>query len=191
MAFAVMSTSASSLNWWYIDGSLSRMTSAGSRLLTSRNTPPCGEPRPALTSALIARATASRGSSSGGRRLFAWSSYQRSPSSSVSAYWLRNTSGTYPNMNRLPSEFVRTPPSPRTDSVTRIPLTLGGQTIPVGWDWRDSMLSSVAPACSASAWPSPVYSQELLVTLNDLPMPPVASTTAGASNRTKRPDSRQ
>ena len=34
----------------------------------SRNTPPCGEPRPAFTSAVIARATSSRVSSSGGRR---------------------------------------------------------------------------------------------------------------------------
>ena len=53
---------------------------------TSRKTPPCGEPRPALTSELIARATSSRGSSSGGRRLLSGSAYQRSPSSSVSAY---------------------------------------------------------------------------------------------------------
>ena len=93
-------------------------------------------------------------------------------------------------MKRLPSEFFRTPPSPRTDSVTRIPLTLGGQTMPVGWNWTNSMLSSVAPACSARACPSPVYSQEFDVTLNDLPMPPVASTTAGASKTTKVPSSR-
>ena len=56
--------------------------------------------------------------------------------------------------------------------------------MPVGWNWTNSMLISVAPARSASAWPSPVYSQEFEVTLKDLPMPPVASTTAGASNRT-------
>ena len=83
------------------------------------------------------------------------------------------------------------PPSPRTDSVTRSPFTDGGQTMPVGWNWTNSMLISVAPARSASAWPSPVYSQELEVTLNDLPMPPVASTTAGASKTTNRPVSRQ
>ena len=65
-------------------------------------------------------------------------------------------------MNRLPSELRSTPPSPRTDSVTRMPLTDGGQTMPVGWNWMNSMLSSVEPARSASAWPSPVYSQELL-----------------------------
>ena len=63
--------------------------------------------------------------------------------------------------------------------------------MPVGWNWTNSMLIRVEPARSASACPSPVYSHELDVTLNDLPMPPVASTTAGASNRTKRPDSRQ
>ena len=94
-------------------------------------------------------------------------------------------------MNRLPSEFFSTPPSPRTDSVTRMPLTDGGQTMPVGWNWTNSMLISVAPARSASAWPSPVYSHEFDVTLSDLPMPPVASTTAGASNRTNSPVSRQ
>ena len=94
-------------------------------------------------------------------------------------------------MNRLPSEFFSTPPSPRTDSVTRMPLTLGGQTMPVGWNWMNSMLISLAPARSARACPSPVYSQELLVTLNDLPMPPVARTTAGASKTANRPDSRK
>ena len=88
-----MSTSASSLNWWYIDGSRLRMVSAGMRLETSRNTPPAGEPRPSLTSLLIARATSSRGSSSGGRRLLSASVYQRSPSSSLVAYCSRNTSG--------------------------------------------------------------------------------------------------
>ncbi len=94
-------------------------------------------------------------------------------------------------MNRLVSEFFSTPPSPRTPSVTRIPFTLGGHTMPVGWNWTNSMLINDAPARRASACPSPVYSQEFDVTLNDLPMPPVASTTAGASNRTKLPLSRQ
>ena len=83
------------------------------------------------------------------------------------------------------------PPSPRTDSVTSRPFTDGGQTIPVGWNCTNSMLIRDAPARSASAWPSPVYSHELEVTLNDLPIPPVASTTAGASIVTKRPVSRQ
>ena len=64
-------------------------------------------------------------------------------------------------MNRLPSELRSTPPSPRTDSVTRMPFTDGGQTMPVGWNCTNSMLISGAPASSASAWPSPVYSQEL------------------------------
>ena len=94
-------------------------------------------------------------------------------------------------MKRLPSEFFRTPPSPRTPSVTRMPLTDSGQTIPVGWNWMNSMLISAEPARSARACPSPVYSQEFDDTLNDLPMPPVASTTAGASNRMNLPVSRQ
>ena len=63
--------------------------------------------------------------------------------------------------------------------------------MPVGWNCTNSMLISEAPARSASACPSPVYSQELEVTLNDLPMPPVARMTLGASNSTNRPVSRQ
>ena len=94
-------------------------------------------------------------------------------------------------MNRLPSEFRSTPPSPRTDSVTSRPATDSGQTICVGWNCTNSMFSRVAPASRASAWPSPVYSQELEETLNVFPMPPVASTIAGASNMTNRPVSRK
>ena len=48
-------------------------------------------------------------------------------------------------MNRLPSVFRSTPPSPRTDSVTSRPRTDGGQTMPVGWNWTNSMFISVAP----------------------------------------------
>ena len=59
----------------------------------SSSTPPAFVPRPALTSLLIARATSSRGSSSGGRRLAFLSVYQRSASSSVSAVSLRKKSG--------------------------------------------------------------------------------------------------
>ena len=69
--------------------------------------------------------------------------------------------------------------------------------MPVGWNWTNSMSMRSAPASRASAWPSPVYSHEFEVTLNALPMPPVASTTAlareqrrtcptRASSRTRR-----
>ncbi len=44
MGSLVMSTSASSLNWWCIDGSRLRISSGLSRVETSRNTPPCGVP---------------------------------------------------------------------------------------------------------------------------------------------------
>ena len=94
-------------------------------------------------------------------------------------------------MKRLPSVFRSTPPSPRTDSVTSRPRTDSGHTMPVGWNCTNSMSISLAPASSASACPSPVYSQEFEVILKVLPMPPVASTTAGASNTTNRPVSRQ
>ena len=93
MGSAVMSTPASSLNWWYMEGSRRRMYSGLRREAMSRNTPPCGPPRPAFTSELIERATSSRGSSSGGRRLLMWSSYQRSASSSVSAVSAANMAG--------------------------------------------------------------------------------------------------
>src|ERR1700761_46914 len=93
-------------------------------------------------------------------------------------------------MNRLPWAFRSTPPSPRTDSVTRMPRTDGGQTMPVGWNCTNSMLSRLAPASRASACPSPVYSQEFEVTLNVLPIPPVARTTAAASKNTSWPVSR-
>src|SRR4030095_7927566 len=49
-------------------------------------------------------------------------------------------------MNRLPSLLRSTPPSPRTPSVTRMPRTLGGQTMPVGWNWTNSMSTRSAPA---------------------------------------------
>src|SRR3954466_10924756 len=106
-------------------------------------------------------------------------------------------------MNRLPAEFFRMPPPPpppppggpapppargRRHAGARAD---GGQTMPVGWNWTNSMLTSVAPACIARLCPSPVYSHEFEVTLYDLPMPPVASTTDGACQATKRPDSRQ
>ena len=93
MGSAVMSTPASSLNWWYIDGRRRRMYSALRRVAMSRKTPPWGLPRPPFTSELIDRATSSRGSSSGGRRLLMWSSYQRSASSSVSAVSAANMGG--------------------------------------------------------------------------------------------------
>ncbi len=81
-------------------------------------------------------------------------------------------------MNRSPRLLRRIPPSPRTASVTSRPRTPGGQTIPVGWNWTNSMSISSAPASYASAWPSPLYSHELEVTSYALPMPPVARTMA-------------
>ena len=94
-------------------------------------------------------------------------------------------------MNRSPSPFRSTPPSPRTPSVTRMPLTDGGHTMPVGWNCTNSMSMRSAPAHSASAWPSPVYSQEFDVIFQALPIPPVARITDLARNTTNAPDSRQ
>ena len=81
------------MNWWYIDGSRRLISSDGSLDAMSRNTPPCGVPRPAFTSELIARATSSRGSRSGVRRAESLSLSHWSASSCVSAYWPLNTGG--------------------------------------------------------------------------------------------------
>jgi hypothetical protein len=97
----------------------------------------------------------------------------------------------YSNMNRFPSELRSTPPSPRTPSVTRIPRTERGHTIPVGWNWTDSMSMRSPPAHNAMAWPSPVDSHELDVYIQLLPTLPVASTTALAVNTTNSPEGRQ
>ncbi len=71
-----------------------------------------------------------------------------------------------------------------------MPFTDSGHTMPVGWNWMNSMFSRADPARRASAMPSPVHSHEFDVTLNDLPIPPVASTIAGALNSTNSPVSR-
>ncbi len=47
------------------------------------------------------------------------------------------------NMKRSPFLLRSTPPSPRTPSVTRMPRTLGGHTMPVGWNCTNSMSISV------------------------------------------------
>ena len=95
------------------------------------------------------------------------------------------------------------PPSPRTPSVTRMPRTLGGQTMPVGWNCMNSMSISSAPAQSASAWPSPVYSHEFDVIFQRLAdaagrehdglrleqheLPGLAPVAEGAGRRGRRP----
>ena len=83
------------------------------------------------------------------------------------------------------------PPSVRGILVTEGVRGDGGQTMPVGWNWTNSMSTRSAPAHRARAWPSPVYSQELEVTFQALPIPPVASTTDLALKTISRPDSRQ
>src|SRR5438034_3833846 len=94
-------------------------------------------------------------------------------------------------MKRSPVLFFSVPPSPRTPSVTRMPRTEGGHTMPVGWNWTNSMSMRSAPAHKAIAWPSPVYSHEFDVIFQALPMPPVASTTAFALKSTNWPVFRQ
>ena len=73
-------------------------------------------------------------------------SSQRLASSSSAAYSWRRASGRYFHMKRSPWLLRRMPPSPRTPSVTRMPITPGGQTMPVGWNCRNSMSRRSAPA---------------------------------------------
>ena len=94
-------------------------------------------------------------------------------------------------MKRVPSEFLSVPPSPRTPSVTRMPRTLVGHTIPVGWNWMHSMSIRSAPASRPRVMPSPVDSHEFDVNFHALPTPPVASTMALALKSTSLPVGRQ
>ena len=94
-------------------------------------------------------------------------------------------------MKRVPSEFLSVPPSPRTPSVTRMPRTLVGHTMPVGWNWMHSMSMRSAPASRPSVMPSPVDSQEFDVNFHALPTPPVPRTTALALKTTSLPVGRQ
>ena len=94
-------------------------------------------------------------------------------------------------MKRSSSLFTKMPPSPRTASVTRIPRTPGGHTIPVGWNWTISMSISSAPTSYANTTPSPVPSHEFEVTLYIFPQPPVATIVAFARKTTNSPLSRR
>ena len=99
----------------------------------------------------MARATLSRVESSGGRRASVSRPCESAvthfdASSSVAAYSARRSSGRYFHMKRSPRLLRRIPPSPRTASVTSRPRTPGGQTMPVGWNWTNSMSISSAPA---------------------------------------------
>ena len=115
-----------------MEGNFFLISSALRWLAISRKAPPWGLPLPAFTSFRIARATTSRVKSSGGRRASLSPANHRAASSSVSAVSEAKRSGIFSNMNRCPSLFIRMPPSPRTPSVTSMPRTEGGQTIPVG-----------------------------------------------------------
>ena len=157
----------------------------------SRNTPPCGEPRPALISALIARATSSRGQQLG-RAAVVLLVVVPAVRLGLGVGGLgAEELGDVVEHEPLASELLQHAAVAAHHSVTRMPRTDGGQTIPVGWNWTNSMSIRSAPAHSASAWPSPVYSQEFEVIFHDLPMPPVASTTAFVLNTMKRPVSRR
>src|SRR5207247_1893227 len=94
-------------------------------------------------------------------------------------------------MKRSPSLLRSTPPSPRTPSVTRMPRTPAGHTMPVGWNCTISMSRSWAPASYASAVPSPVLSHEFEVTRYILPAPPVPRSSAAQRYRISEPSARR
>ncbi|AOW88351.1 hypothetical protein BC342_19480 [Streptomyces olivaceus] len=87
-----------------------------------------------------------------------------------------------PCMKRTPSASTRWAPSPRTASETRgcWPSASAPRKRTVGWNWTNSRSLTSAPARRASATPSPVETDGLVVAEKTWPMPPVARTTAGA-----------
>ena len=96
------------------------------------------------------------------------------------------------NAKRRPFSSIRVAPSPRTASETRndSPMPSRGVSLPsstVGWNWKNSRSVTSAPARSAAAMPSPVATGGLVVCAYSSPAPPVASTTASASTRSRRP----
>ena len=92
----------------------------------------------------------------------------------------RSASGCTPCMKRWPSKSTRNAPSPRTASEIRgcWPRESGPRYITVGWNCTNSRSRSVAPTRAATAIPSPVDTEGLVVWENTWPSPPDASTTA-------------
>ena len=90
-----------------------------------------------------------------------------------------SASGCSPTMNRSPPASTSTAPAPRSASVSS---GIGSRVerMAVGWNWTNSGSAMRAPARIAIARPSPVTSDGLVVWAYSPPMPPVASTTAGA-----------
>ena len=188
----VMSTSASSLNWWYMDGSRCRISSAGQPGRDVQEHPAVRRPAARLDLGVDRPGHLVPGQQLG-----------RAP---VVVRVVVPAVGLLLGLRVLGAEHVG-------HVVEHEPLALGvaqhaavaahrlGDQQPgapraarpcaSGGTARTPCSAALAPASSASACPSPVYSQELEVTLNVLPMPPVASTTAGASNSTNRPVSRK
>ena len=76
-------------------------------------------------------------------------------------------------MKRSPSTFNKYPPSPRTASDIKIPVL----PRPVGWNWIISISFKPTPARKATAMPSPVERNGLVVRVqNTRPAPPVDNT---------------
>ena len=65
-------------------------------------------------------------------------------------------------MKASPRRVRRMPPSPRTASVIRNDFACGWKR-QVGWNWKNSMFASGAPARYAIAIPSPEAMSGLLV----------------------------
>jgi hypothetical protein len=192
-ASLVMSTSASSMNWWCIDGSRRlRISSGGMREVdTSRYTPPWGVPRPGLDLGVDGPGHLVAGQQLRRRRAV------RCPGRCSQLVGLLLGGGVLPlehvgHVLEHEALAVGVASARRRrrgrDSVTSRPRTEGGQTMPVGWNCRNSMLISVAPARRARAWPSPVYSQEFDVTLSSSCRPRRwRARSPGRRTRTNRP----
>jgi hypothetical protein len=166
------------------------MVSASRRVAMSRKTPPCGLPRPAFTSALIARATSSRGAARRAAVVLLVGVPAVRLGLGVRRLLLEEL-GDVIEHEAPPVEFRSTPPSPRTPLGDQDPAHAVRPDHPGGVELVALHVDEVRPGLQAIATPSPVYSQELEVNSHALPMPPVASTTALALKTTNFPDSRQ
>ena len=74
----------------------------------------------------------------------------------------RSPCGWYPVMKASPWTFRSTAPSPRMASVIRNGGAPGSRSA-VGWNWKNSMSMTAAPAWYACATPSPVVTSGFVV----------------------------
>ncbi len=109
---------------------------------------------------------------------------ERSPVRSSSSWIARETSsrGASSSTKRSPRASCSVAPSPRIASVMRKPSRPRTPITAVGWNCSSSRSASAAPAACASSMPTPCEPGGLVVRDHSAAAPPVAITTARASD---------